>query len=267
MGKQAGIPVRIAHAHSALDDGKGLMKAVYETVMRSMILHCATDLVACGERAGIRLFGQMAFEKRGNLIPNGIDVDAFRYDVEKGNQIRRRLGIGGRFLIGHVGHLAGVKNQVFLLELMPQVLKKRPDGMLLLLGEGKDRPMLEARIQELGLEDRVIMTGNVSDVADHLSAMDVFVFPSLYEGMPLTILEVQANGLPCVISDRVPRDVFLTDLIHPVSLRQPPEQWVDMICKVKRRETERYMQMLARSGFGVQAAMEKVYRIYRRIKE
>lgn len=261
-GKLSGVPVRIAHSHSALIDGNGLVKTVYEELMRGMILGCATDLVGCGEKAGRRLFGEKAWAKRGNLILNGIDVAGFVFDAKEREAIRTDLDLGDRVVMGHAGHLAEVKNQSFLLDLMPEVLKRRPDAMLLLLGEGADRPMLEGKIRDMGLEKHVIMTGNVTNVADYLSAMDVFVFPSLFEGTPLSILEVQANGLPCVISDSVPPDVFLTDLIHPLSLQDSKDAWVDLIMNQRRMDTQYYHEQLRGSDYAVETAMEKIYRIY-----
>ena len=260
--KLCGVPVRIAHAHSALVNGGGVVKKIYEEVMRTLILTCSTDLVGCGVKAGQRLFGEKAFAKRGNLILNGIDVAAFAYDEEKRAAIRAQLGAGDRFIIGHSGHLADVKNQAFLLDLMPLVLEKKPDALLLLLGEGPDRPMLEQKIKDMDLQDHVIMTGNVSNVADYLSAMDVFVFPSLFEGLPLSVLEVQANGLPCVISDGVPEDVFLTDLIRPLSLKQDKQVWLEAILAVQRGNTGGYNRQLRNSDYAVETAMDKIYAIY-----
>ena len=257
-----GVPVRVAHAHSALADGSGFVKNIYEMLMRSLILTCSTDLVGCGIKAGQRLFGEKAWKKRGNLILNGINVEEFSYDAQKREAVRARLGLTQHFVMGHAGHLMEVKNQKFLLELMPELLKRRPDAMLLLLGEGEDRPMLEQKIRDMGLESHVIMTGNVTNVADYLSAMDVFVFPSLYEGLPLSILEVQANGLPCVISDSVPPDVFLTNLIHPLSLQDSKNNWVNTILNQYRTNPERYNHQLRGSDYAVNTAMEKIYRIY-----
>ena len=261
-GKLSGVPIRVSHSHSALANGSGFAKSVYETLMRFLILTCSTDLVGCGEKAGRRLFGERAWEKRGNLILNDIDVAGFAYDIAKRTAIRDTLGLGDRFVLGHAGHLAKVKNQSFLLDLMPELLKRKPDAVLLLLGDGSDRPMLEQKIQDMGLQDHVIMTGNVSNVADYLSAMDVFVFPSLFEGTPLSILEVQANGLPCVISDTVPPDVFLTDLIHPLSLSQEKQKWVAKLLSVRRVDTEAYNRQLQHSEFAVEMAMRRIYRIY-----
>lgn len=264
IAKRMGVPVRIAHSHSALTSVGSFVQWGYERIMRFLILNCATDLVACGVAAGKRLYGENAYKKRGQLILNGIDVSMFAYDERTRNTIRRQLNAQDKWILGHAGHLAAVKNQKFLLELMPLILEQKPNALLLLLGEGGDRPMLEQKIREMDLQDHVMMTGNVTNVADYLSAMDVFVFPSLFEGLPLSILEVQANGLPCVISDSVPEDVFLTDLIHPLSLSDPKEKWVDMIMKCERRETDAYNQQLRNSDYAVETAMDKIYRIYDR---
>ena len=187
---------------------------------------------------------------------------AFAYNEEKRAAIRTQLGAGDRFILGHSGHLVRVKNQSFLLDLMPMVLEQKPDALLLMLGEGPDRPMLEQKIRDMGLQDHVVMTGNVSNVADYLSAMDVFVFPSLFEGLPLSILEVQANGLPCVISDGVPEDVFLTDLIRPLSLNQDKQLWLDAVLAAQRGDTDKYNRQLLTSDYAVRTAMEKIYAIY-----
>lgn len=264
MGKRMGIPIRVAHAHSALDDGSGLAKTVYEALMRFFVLRCATDLVGCGKKAGQRLFGQKAFAERGQLIVNGIDVPAFAYCEETRARMRAQLHVEKCFVIGHAGHMAEVKNQKFLLELMPLVLQKRPDAMLILLGDGEDRPMLEEKARQLGLTEHVRMTGNVTNVADYLNAMDVFAFPSLYEGTPLAILEAQANGLPCVLSDGVPEDVFLTDLIHVLSLSESVQTWVDTICAMKRREPADYAELLKDSDFASEVSIRKIYDIYER---
>lgn len=260
--KQMKIPVRVSHAHSALIDGDGLVKSIYENVMRKLILSCSTDLVACGEKAGIRLYGEKAYKKRCNLILNGIDTDAFMFSQEKRDEIRKKFNIEANYVLGHTGRLAEVKNQVFLLKLMPDILKQRPDAVLMLIGDGEDREMLRNTANELNIQDKVIFAGNTTNVQDYLSAMDVFVFPSLYEGLPLSILEVQANGLPCIISDTVPPDVFLTDLIHPLSLKDDKEKWIDEILAVNRNTKTDYPLQLKNAGFDIHTAMKKVYEIY-----
>ncbi len=264
--KQCGVPVRVAHAHSALDNGGGTKKQIYEKTMRHMILQNATDLIACGDAAGIRLFGEKAYRERGQCILNGIDTEEFTYSEERRLRMRRELGMDNDFVIGHVGHLAEVKNQSFLIRLMPEILKCKPNAKLLMLGEGADRPLLERQIRDARLTDRVIMTGNVRNVPDYLSAMDVFAFPSLFEGMPLSIVEVQANGLPCILSTGVPRDVYLTDLVRPLPLNKP-QQWIDAICTAARGDSEKYADELKSGGFDTVSVMKKFIQIYERAEK
>lgn len=260
-GKRCGVPVRIAHSHSALEVRQTAGKKLYEFAMRQMILRCATHYVACGEKAGVRLYGEKAYQKAGITLLNGIDTDSFRFSAQTRETIRKDMGLQNCFVIGHVGHLAEVKNQSFLISLMPEILKRRKEAVLLLLGEGDDRPKLEALIQKLGLKNKVIMAGNVSNVNEYLSAMDVFAFPSLYEGMPLSIVEVQANGLPCVISDRVPRDVFVTDLLKPQPLENEAV-WTEAILDATRTEPEKYAGIVRDKGLDSRSFLEKVYQLY-----
>ncbi len=260
--KQMKIPVRVSHAHSALIDGNSFVKNIYEKFMRMLILTCSTDLVACGEKAGIRLYGEKAYKNRCNLILNGIDTKAFAFSQIKRDEIRTEYGITDKFVLGHTGRLAEVKNQVFILKLMPEILKRKANAVLMLIGDGEDRKMLEDTAKKLGISDKVIFVGNITNVQDYLNAMDIFVFPSLYEGLPLSILEVQANGLPCIISDTVPPDVFLTELIHPLSLKETEDKWINEILSVERNSAKDYSDELKKSGFDLETAMKKVYAIY-----
>ena len=145
---------------------------------------------------------------------------------------------------------------------MPGILERRSEAVLLLLGDGELKEENWEYCKELGIADRVIMAGNVSNVADYLCAMDVFVFPSLYEGMPLSVIEVQCNGLPCIISDAVPDDVFLTDLITPIGLNEPKQRWIDEICRTSRKNEESYGDKMMKSGFDKRVMLERIYSIY-----
>lgn len=261
--KRHGISCRIAHSHSICSSpNRKLVKRIYEHIMRYLILKNATDYVGCGQKAGEWLFGEKEFKKNGKLIYNGVDTALFAYSDSNRHKIRKELGITNKYVIGHVGHLAEVKNQIFLISLMPQILKCNPDAILLLIGDGNDRSMLQNKIKGLGLMKHVIMTGNVMNVNEYLSALDVFAFPSLYEGMPLSIIEVQANGLPCVISDRIPKDVVLTDLITVLPLEQSAEKWIDTIIKAKRENSQKYREIMYQTGFDTKAMVDKVYEIY-----
>ncbi len=261
-GKLWGVPVRITHSHSIRGfEKRGLLKTIYEKTMRCVILACSTHCVGCGQKAGKWLFGDKAYADRGITILNGIDTTRFAFREEYRQDIRKSLNLEDAFIIGHVGHLAQVKNQRFLIDLMPEILKEKENAVLLLLGDGADKQMLLDRAAELGLSDKVILTGNVPDVHRYLSAMDVFAFPSLYEGTPLSVVEVQANGLPCVLSDQVPKDVYLTDLVTPLPLEQK-NAWLETICNTQRKQPEKYGPILGKSEFNRDVMLKKIYALY-----
>lgn len=263
IGKQCGVPVRMVHSHSIRGPEKrGFLKNTYEKTMRQLILRCATHCIGCGKGAGEWLYGAEYFQKKGILIFNGISLGGFAYDEHVRRDLRHRLGLEDRFVIGHAGHMAPVKNQKFLVEQMPEILKRKPNAVLLLLGDGNDRDMLENRIRQLGLEDHVRMTGNVSNVGAYLNAMDVFAFPSLYEGMPLAMIEAQTNGLPCVISEKIPGDVHLTDLITALPLENSEEQWITALCAAQRTAPEAYFRKMQEMGFDTGSMLERIYALY-----
>ncbi|MDO4465982.1 MAG: glycosyltransferase [Bacillota bacterium] len=262
IGKWVGVPIRISHSHSIRGpEHRSWFKNLYENTMRVLINRFATHRVACGQSAGEWLYGKEAFHKHGILIYNGISLKEYEYSQEHRSRIRQQYRLEDSFVIGHVGHLATVKNQIFLIEMLPELLKVRTNTKLLLLGDGNDKEMLQMRIQELELEDSIIFTGNVSNVGEYMSAMDVFAFPSLYEGMPLALVEAQTNGLPCVVSSRIPKDIHLTDLVQARDLVK--EEWVSSLLSVKRIDSELYAQKMYDLGFDTQGMLQKIYALYK----
>lgn len=261
--RMAGVPVRVSHAHSALLPESNLLRGCYEHLMRILMFRCSTDLVACGLAAGKKLFGPKALAHGCKVILNGVNLDAFRFQSDRRYFMRDKLGLNDSFVIGHSGRMVDVKNQQFLVKLLPRIQQIRPDAKLLLLGDGEERPMIQTLINELELNDSVVVPGTVLNVNDYLNCMDVFAFPSLYEGMPLSIIEVQANGLPCVLSTGVPKDVYLTDLVTPLPLDKP-EDWVEAICGARRGEPENYADELKAKGFDTETVMRKFLKIYER---
>lgn len=260
-GKLCGVPVRICHSHSIRGfEKRNLLKNSYEKIMRRVILAFATELVACGREAGEWLYGKKEFDRRGKLIYNGISLDSYAYDKTAGQEIRMQYGLEDSFVIGHVGHLAQVKNQIFLIELLPELLKARPETRLLLLGEGDDRPMLMSQVEALGLQDAVTFTGNVDNVGAYMSAMDVFAFPSLYEGMPLALIEAQANGLPCLISNKIPSDAVITDQAVPFPLE--PKIWIEALLNAKRDPSGNGFEQLRKMGFDTADMLKTIYALY-----
>ena len=257
-----GVPVRVCHAHNAPTNFDA--KMIVRTYFKKRMMPHVTDLFMCGEKSGIWLYGKKNRD-RFVMMNNAIDAAAYRADETVRQAVRSELGVEDEVVLGHVGRFNEQKNHPFLIDLFAEAVKKEPRVRLVLVGDGEGRAAIEKKVQTLGLTDKVLFLGVRSDVPRLLQAMDVFVFPSLYEGLPLSILEVQANGLPCVISDRVPEDVFLTDLIQPLSLGDPKEVWIEKILSVKRSQPQAYNDCLRGSDYAVETAMEKIYHIYERL--
>lgn len=263
IAKICGVPIRISHSHSTDNQpDKNHFQRLYEKVMQLIIVSFSTHYVGCGVKAGEILFGKKRYHKKGLTILNGVDTKNFAYSETNREEIRKKLEVTNNFVIGHTGHLANVKNQSFLISLMPKILKKNKDAKLLLLGEGEDRQKLEKQIIDLDLSSNIIMTGNVTDVHKYLSAMDAFVFPSLYEGMPLSVIEVQANGLPCIMSDAVPQDVVLTDLICRLSLEEAHDTWVESICNAQRCDPHKYEEEIRNLELDSGKMVDKILSLY-----
>ena len=252
-----GVPVRIAHSHSSSQDMD--LKFFIKLFYKQFIPRYANKLFACSQLAGNWMFSGAPFE----ILNNAIDNVAYTYAPETSKKVREQLMIPeDAFVIGHIGRFSHPKNHSYLIDIFASVASKEPKAKLLMVGDGDLRPEMEAKVRELGLIDRVIFTGVRSDVPELLQAMDVFVFPSLYEGLGIAALEAQASGLPCVISDQVPSDCALTDLVEFMSLASSPEEWAERIIASKGTPRRNTYDEVARAGFGIAenaAWLEKFY--------
>lgn len=266
VAKLHGVPVRIGHSHTTRTNTKvSLAQKAYERLMRTLILWSATDLVACGVEAGEWMFGVRAFSHLGRVIHNGIDTDAFAYSEENRQRIRKQYGFSEEdFVIGHSGTLIPLKNQEFLIRLLPDVIRQNRNARLMLLGSGEEAETrrLKTIAEELHVSERVSFCGGVMNANECLSAMDVFAFPSLREGTPLALIEAQANGLPCVISERIPDDAVLTDLISVIPLEEKSE-WVNHIIQARRGQSDRYSDQIAKAGYSTNTCFHRLYPRYR----
>ncbi len=164
------------------------------------------------------------------VVRNGIDIESFKKPSLPRRDVREELGIKeSSFVLTHIGRFVPVKNHPFILDVFTSLLKRRSDAVLILVGTGEDREKVENLIKEKGIEDKVIILSNVVDVPSLLAASDAFVLPSLYEGFPIVLVEAQAAGIRSIVSDRMNREVFLSDLIIPLSLEESKEKWADVI--------------------------------------
>lgn len=178
----------------------------------------------------------MFSSEKYEVIPNGIDFGRFSYNSAKRESLRAELFLDHRVVIGHVGRFVNEKNHEFVIKVFEEYLKQDPNAVLLLIGDGEKREHIHQFVCKKGLEDRVIFTGEVTNVEEYYSAMDVFLFPSLYEGLGIVLIEAQSQGLPCVISERIPSEVVINDNCTALSLNADISVWTDALAKANRIE-------------------------------
>ena len=238
--KRANVPVRIAHSHNTSIDRD--LKYPLKQLFRTRITKVANEYCACGEEAGKFLFGNRDFK----VIPNAIETERFIYKEEVRKRVRKELHFTDEFVVGHVGRLSYQKNHEFLLEIFAQLYTIYLGARLLLVGIGEKEQELRNKVQKLGLEDVVIFLGNRNDVNELYQAMDVFVMPSFFEGIPVTGIEAQFSGLTCVFSDRVPQEVDFSGNCEFLSLKTDAKSWAQRIWQEygsnKRSEKSRSVQ-------------------------
>lgn len=254
--KKCGVKVRIAHSHNTT-----CVHKVFDKLLRHKFYRSYTHGIGCGEEAGKWLFGKHPHV----VIKNGIDLNRFAFDKEKGAAVRKQLDIDDKKVIGHIGRFTDQKNHSYLLEVFKRYHEKDPDSVLLLVGDGPLEESIKNRAEEMGIAGHVIFSGTTSDTSAFYSAMNQFVFPSKFEGVPLTLVEAQANGLPCLISDRISKEVIQTELITVLELNDINE-WAEHIVLQNRDRTEqskKSVSQLEKSGFGLEGVIKEIDTLYK----
>lgn len=233
---QAGIPTRIAHAHNA----KTVVNLKYFFFLYEKMFikkHC-TDMFMCSKPAGEWLFGKQAVQDgKVKYINNSIETDRFKYNEQTRRDMREKLGVGDKIVIGHVGRFAQPKNHTFILDVFNEIHRMNKNTVLVLCGEGKLEDDIKAKTKALGLENDVIFTG-VMDTSVLYQALDLFLFPSLWEGLPLTGIEAQTSGLPIVMSDVIADETVVTDNVTRLSLSNSADVWAKtcLMCLAHTKE-------------------------------
>lgn len=251
IARKCGIETTIAHARSAGVD-KGL-KGILTRFLRRNLSKKADYLFTCSELAGISVFGKKAVEQgRTRFLPNAIDCQKFAPDPLVREKIRRGLGIENCYVIGHVGRFHYAKNHEYLLRVFAELVKRKTrDYVLLLLGEGSGMEDIRILSRELGIGDKVYFLGNKSNINDYYQAMDYFVYPSRFEGMPGTIVEAQTAGLRCLMSDTICKEVIATELVTTRSIREDPGLWADEIEQHLQYQRSSRVDEMKELGFDV----------------
>lgn len=232
VARRMGVKTIITHSHSTRLNMSWIKKQVFYRFYNSLLKN-SNHRFACGNNAGKFLFGNKSF----TVVPNAIDTSIFRFNQEARKALRDRLGItGGIKLYGHVGTFRSPKNHSFLIDIFSEIYKADNTVKLVLIGSGELMEGIKAKVSELALNDAVVFMGQCQNVHEWLSAFDVFLMPSLWEGLPVSVVEAQCSGLPCIISDVIDRDVDLTGQVKFLSLNESATQWATTIDSVSQTD-------------------------------
>lgn len=255
------IPIRICHSHNIRNE-KGII-GFLKTFLKPFVKYVATDFMACGEKAGFWLYGKDFFLKNGMMLQNVIDANKYRYNISVREEIRRVNKWVDLLVIGNVARFDSQKNHDFLIDIFNSIYKKNKDVILLLIGDGPLRKQIEEKVISLKLEKSVLFKGVVENVHDYMNAMDVFLLPSLYEGLPLTLIEAQASGLKCFASkDVVSDESNLTGLVEYISLSKTADDWANEILTNINYERKNTYPLIVEKGYDATTSAKYLQELY-----
>lgn len=259
IAKKHGVKT-VIHSHST-SNGSGF-SALVKQIMQYPLRYQADCYLSCSERAGKWLFGEKVVAgDKFQILQNAIDIKEYQYNEEARDRIRKELNMDNEVLLGHVGRFHESKNPIFLLEVFHQIHCRMPNSRLAMVGDGDLRCKIEEKIRQLQLEDAVYLLGTRSDVKMILQAMDCFLFPSCWEGVPVTVIEAQAAGLPCFVSDTVTKDVGASELVHYLPIDQGTEPWVKAITEDKL-ERKNVAKEIRQAGFDITSTSKCLMDLY-----
>lgn len=264
--KKYSIPIRIVHSHSsAIPQTIKANKLHYilHLINKRFIPKIATHYLGCSEKANTWLFSKTIAADNALIIPNGIDSAKFAFCEETRSEVRAEMGIDDdAFVVGHVGSFSHVKNHKFIISVFENLVQVIPEARLILVGDGYLRPEIENNIPN-AIKDKVIFTGIRTDIHRILQAMDVFIMPSLFEGLPVALVEAQASGLPIVISDTISHDVKLTPDVTFLPLECNLSTWVDTLAKYHEEPNDRQTsEQIKQSGFDIKTSANILSNLY-----
>ena len=256
IAKLFGVKYRISHCH--VTETENTLKGKILKQIIKVIPFFSNIYFACSKEAGYFMYGNRKFK----VIHNAIDIKKFVFNKNKRENIRKELNISDNFVIGHVGRFNLQKNHKFLIEVFNQVYLQNNKARLLLIGEGPLENEIRHQVNELGLNKVVIFLGIRKDVADLYNAMDCFVFPSLFEGLGIVVIEAQANGLNCYISDVIPKEVQITNLVNFLSLKNEFKIWAKKISNINNEKHINQIKQIENRGYNINSEVKKLQYYY-----
>ncbi|WP_094603518.1 Putative glycosyltransferase EpsF [Sporomusa silvacetica DSM 10669] len=258
--KAAGVPVRIAHSHGTNYDKN--WKAMIKILAKPFLNTCCTHRFACGKKAGIWLFGKHNKDSV-MIMPNAIDTALFKYNAAIRNDIRNELQVNDNFVVGNIAKFGEAKNHDFLIEIFHEIVKLKNNAKLVLVGDGELKAKITAKVSNLGLANKVLFLGVRKDIGRIENALDVFLLPSLYEGLPFVLVEAQAAGLKCFVSDTVPNDAKLIDeLYYTIPLAKSAKEWAGIIVDNARYSRADTRERIISKGYDIKANAKWLEQFY-----
>lgn len=262
--KMAGVPKIIFHAHNDNYERKLTLRNIMQPIFRLIIPLVVTDYIAISEQAAEFLFPKaIVKQKKYYLFKNGIDVNKYVFNSDIRNNMRKKYGFSDKFVVGHIGRFVYQKNHDFLIDVFYNIVKKRENSILLLVGIGELQESIKKKVAELGIENKVVFWGVTEEVPDLLQMMDCFVFPSNYEGLGMVAIEAQCAGLPTVVSDVLPKEVNITECLKRINLSKEADEWATSCIEFSDRivrEDQTYK--VKKSGYDINDVVKKLEKLY-----
>ena len=259
-----GIPIRIAHSHNIDFQTKSKFKKMVGNCFKKELIKYSTDYFACSNLAGQWLFGdKIVNNPKYKIINNAIDYERFKFNEKTRKKIRNELQVkNDTVVIGNVGRFATQKNHKFLVEIFSEYHKKNKNSLLVLIGTGDLEDEIKNKVKHLKLEKSVYFTGFKTNVNEYMQGLDIFLLPSLHEGLPVVGVEAQAAGLPCYMSkDVITEEVKIADNVYFISLEETPAKWADIILNNNNSRTDNYKKIKDR-GYIISDVIENLEKVY-----
>lgn len=279
LAKKYGINHRIIHSHNA-KGADGMVKKARNFILNHYGLKYVTDYCACSKKAAKYLYGTT---NHVNIINNAIDINKFRFQPEVRNRMRKKLGVEDMFVVGHVGRFAPQKNHGYIIDVFWQFHQKVQNSKLVLIGDGELMDMIKQKVNTLHLDGAVLFEGVQSNVNEYMQAMDAFVLPSMYEGLPVVCVEAQATGLSCIVSKEVTREIKITENVKFIGIdnkypvlqstiqsnqnnQKDIKSWVQELIKIRQKKNinnrKLYADRVAKQGFDIREQSKKLESYY-----
>lgn len=261
--KKSNVSVRIAHSHSTTNK-KEWKKNLIKNILKMFSKIYPTNYFSCSELAGRWLFGNKLYNSgQVKVLNNAIDLDRFDYNEEIRSEMRKKLDIEDRFVIGHVGRFVKQKNHLKLINIFYEIYKKDNNAVLILIGDGPLLPVIKEKVENLLINENVIFLGIREDINELMQAMDVFLFPSLYEGLGMVLIEAQSIGIPCITSTEVPKEAKITGIIEFLSLDKEDTYWANKVLEKKMSYIRKsYGQEVSLSGYNIKQEAKNLEKKY-----